>query len=181
MHWESPLWWLRFAAQQIGNFTRGFDFSDVACEYIIFSGFYIPFPISMGTCICCTAIRGSWYKIAYVKAYEVHARRMLCTHTPFTHSFVSVVNRFSHSRSSSLLVLSSTTNISLCDRLLSLTHHGVFIVEKGENTSSNTETDVRSELCTFEWRTSTETSSQSAPGGLVTVASRLEEEEEETE
>ena len=65
--------------------------------------------------------------------------------TPFiTHSFVSVVDRLSPS--SSLLVLSSTTNISLCDRLLSLTHHGVFIVEKGENTSSNTETDVRSEL-----------------------------------
>jgi hypothetical protein len=43
------LWWLRFAAQQIGNFTHVFDFSDVACEYIIFGGFYIPFPISMGT------------------------------------------------------------------------------------------------------------------------------------
>ena len=46
------------STQQIGNFTRGFDFSDVACEYIIlFSGFYILFPISMGTCICCTATR----------------------------------------------------------------------------------------------------------------------------
>ena len=50
----------RSTTTQIGNFTRVFDFSNVACEYnIIFSGFYIPFPISMGTCIiiCCTATR----------------------------------------------------------------------------------------------------------------------------
>jgi hypothetical protein len=82
-HRESSLWWLRFAAQQIGNFTRGFDFSDVACEYIIYlvdSTFRFLFLWVLAFVV---RLRGSWYKIAFVKAYEVHTTECCVCPIPY--------------------------------------------------------------------------------------------------